>query len=140
MIYTQIKCGSKTTFLKFCETQVPFSQCWEFALWVLERIARFLWAKKRKSLFCKDLRDRRATGRDVNVSFFCEQTFCFFGPLEKKFILFRFRFWNQRKAKICLLIINKKFVFILKCFFMFYSLKRTKYSLIFYWHKDIFIS
>ena len=57
---------------------------------------------------------------------------CFFGPLEKKCILFRFLFWIQRKAKIRLLFINKKFVFISKCFIIFYSLKRTKYSLIFY--------
>ena len=62
--------------------------------------------------------------------FFCERTFRFFGPLEKKCI--SFRFWIQRKAKICLLFINKKFVFISKRFIIFYSLKRTKYSLIFY--------
>ena len=47
-------------------------------------------------------------------------------------ILFHFCFIIQRKAKIRLLFINKKFVFISKRFIMFYSLKKTKYSLIFY--------
>ena len=49
----------------------------------------------------------------------------FFVP-KKKCISFCFRFWIQRKAKIRLLFINKKFVFISKRFIIFYSLKRTK--------------
>ena len=64
---------------------------------------------------------------------FCEnEHFGVFCPVEKKCISFHFRFWIQRKAKIRLLFINKKFVFISKRFIIFYSLKRTKYSLIFY--------
>ena len=70
--------------------------------------------------------------RAVNVSFFLNNHFVFFCPLGKKFISFRFRFWIQRKAKICLFFINKKFVFISKSFIKFYSLNRTKYSLIFH--------
>ena len=68
--------------------------------------------------------------RDVNVFFLWTNISFFCWPLEKKYISFRFRFWIQRKAKIRLFFINKKFVFISKCFIMFYSLKRTKYSLL----------
>ena len=46
-------------------------------------------------------------------------------------ISFRFRFLIQRKAKICLLFINKKFVFISKCFIMFYSLREPNIRLYF---------
>ena len=68
----------------------------------------------------------------VGMSIFCffvNEHFIFW-PLENFFISFRFRFWIKRKAKIRLLFINKKFVFISKRFIMFYSLKRTKYWLI----------
>ena len=76
--------------------------------------------------------DAAWTTRDVNVSVFCERTFRFFCPLEKKCVSFRFRFLIQRKVKIRLLFINKKLLFFSKRFIMFYSVKRTKYSLIFY--------
>ena len=41
---------------------------------------------------CIDIYWQCAGSRDVNVSFFCERTFHFICPLEKKFISFRFRF------------------------------------------------
>ena len=53
--------------------------------------------------------------------FFCERTFVFFCPLEKKCILFRFRFWIQRKAKIHLLFINTKIFLFLNVLFSFLS-------------------
>ena len=69
---------------------------------------------------------------DIEVFLFKKKTFFLTKTAANQLISFRFCFIIQRKAKIRLLFINKKFVFISKRFIIFYSLKRTKYLLIFY--------
>ena len=42
--------------------------------------------------------DENLVARDVNVSFFCEQTFRFFCPLAKKIHFISFSFLNTKKS------------------------------------------
>ena len=72
-------------------------------------------------------------------AFLSQKTFFKTRTAANQLISFCFCFIIQRKAKIRLLFINKKFVFISKRFIIFYSLKRTKYSLIFYYLTFVYV-
>ena len=63
--------------------------------------------------------------------FFVNEHFVFFCPIEIFVISFRFRFWIQRKAKIRLMFINKKFVFISKRFYFPFDQFLTFYTFLF---------